>query len=65
MAVGEPIFQNSEPVIELATKSNEPEQVTQQWVEEYIVPHLRALSRQGVLILFDSGVEPLTRGVNT
>lgn len=39
-----------------------PMEITQEWVERYIVPHLRALSRMGIHIIFDSGVEPLTRG---
>ena len=39
-----------------------PEKITQEWVEQNIVPHLRALSRLGIHIIFDSGVEPLTRG---
>ena len=40
-------------------------EITQEWVEKNIIPHLRSLSRNGVLILFDSGVEPLTRGGTT
>ena len=32
------------------------------WAEEKLVPILRAMSRGGVTILYDSGIEPVTRG---
>jgi hypothetical protein len=37
-------------------------EITAEWVEAHLVPILRELSRRGVIIVYDAGVEKTARG---
>jgi hypothetical protein len=39
-----------------------PATLTVDWVERHLIPILRELSRTGVKIIYESGIEPVSRG---
>ena len=38
-----------------------PDDISEEWVERHIVPRLQALSRRGIIVSYDSGIEPQSK----